>query len=113
MKFLIMLFVTTFISNYCIAQKLDSISPLPTKVSAKAIPNPITNKLNIEVKNFAVGSVQIQIINASGATVYNDKRLVVLPKDNISIFLQLKTGNYYCTVLQNGKQAKFAFLVAK
>jgi ABC-type uncharacterized transport system permease subunit len=113
MKLLIMLFITNLFTQYCIAQRVDSIKPMPTKVSARAIPNPITNKLNIQVNNFAVGSVLIQIVSQTGSVVYNEKRLVVLPKDMITIFLQIKTGNYYCTVTQEDKKAKFGFIVTK
>ncbi len=113
MKLLIMLFISNLFTQYCIAQRVESVKPMATKVSAKAIPNPITNKLNIQVSNFAVGTVAIQIVSQSGAIVYNEKRLVVLPKDMIAIFLQIKTGNYYCTVTQDDKKAKFGFLVTK
>lgn len=113
MKLFLMLFITTVFNQFCVAQKIDSLTPIRVKASARAVPNPIGNKLNIEVRNFNAGAVKIQIVNAMGNVVYNDKRLVVSAIDNIAIFLQTKPGNYYCTVTQDEKFAKFGFLVAK
>jgi hypothetical protein len=108
-----MLLISCVFSQYCLAQKLDSIQPVAVKVSAKAVPNPIQNKLNIEVKNFEAGLVKVVIVNSKGNVIYNDKRLVVNHIDNIALFLNFTSGNYFCTITQQEKVAKFGFLVAK
>ncbi len=83
------------------------------KVTAKAVPNPIVNKLTIEAKNFSTGAVKVVIVNENGNTIYNDKRLIVTQTDHINIFLQAKPGNYFCSLSQNEQVAKFRFIVAK
>jgi hypothetical protein len=113
MKLFSLLFVPCIFHQYCLAQKVDSIKPISMKLNVKAVPNPISNKLNLRVKNFTSGVVQVKVIDANGLTVYNDKRLVVLQEDDIVVFLQLQNGTYWCILSQGEKTAKCSFMVLK
>jgi hypothetical protein len=110
-KLAMILFTTILFQRYCLAQKIDSIVPKNRKVFLKLFPNPVKNKANFELINFDPGIVQLQIRDQNGTVYYNEKRLIVSGKDELVVFFQLKTGNYWCIVQQKERVAKTQMLV--
>jgi hypothetical protein len=111
MKVIKTLLTMLIFHQFCIAQRADSVMPIRQKVLVSAFPNPAKNQTTFKLNNFAPGAVQVQIIDITGTMVYNEKRLVVLKEDEITIFFQLKKGNYWCSIKQKDKMAKVSLLV--
>jgi hypothetical protein len=96
------------------AQVKDSIKNVPKKVQAKMIPNPVRQKAILQLKNFEPGIVLIEIVDTYGTKVYQEKRLIaVKDEDEITLFLQMKNGAYWCFARQQQKVAKVMFTIGQ
>ena len=92
-------------------KKNTDSSLLKEKVSVKLFPNPAKNKVELEVKGFEAGLIQLQIIGISGKVERNDQRLLVSGKENIVVMFSLKPGIYFIAVKQKDKVGKKKMIV--
>ena len=92
-------------------KKNTDSSLLKEKVSVKLFPNPAKNKVELEVKGFEAGLIQLQIIGISGKVERNDQRLLVSGKENIVVMFSLKPGIYFIAVKQKDKVVKKKMVV--
>ena len=74
-------------------------------------PNPARNKVEIEIKGFEPGFVQIQIINITANILRDDKRIVFVGNEIIILMFSIKPGIYFLTLKQNKKQARAKLVV--
>ena len=92
-------------------EKIADSSSIKEKVSVKLFPNPAKNKVELEVKGFEAGLIQLQIIGISGKVERNDQRLLVSGKENIVVMFSLKPGIYLIAVKQKDKVVKKKMVV--
>ncbi|WP_462220026.1 T9SS type A sorting domain-containing protein [Ferruginibacter sp.] len=92
-------------------KKIADSSFIKERVSVKLFPNPAKNKVELEVKGFEAGLIQLQIIDISGKLERNDQRLLVSGNENIVVMFSLKPGIYFITVKQKDKLAKKKMIV--
>ncbi len=71
------------------------------KATAKLYPNPAKNKTTLEVKGFEPGEVQIKIIDNTGKTCRDDKRLLLSGNENIVMMFSLPAGIYVIIINQH------------
>jgi Secretion system C-terminal sorting domain len=88
----------------------DSI-PGKEKPSAKLFPNPATNKVEIEIKGFNPGFVQVQIMDNDRKLIREDKRLLLSGNEVVMLMFSLQPGLYFVTVKQNEKFCKRQLIV--
>jgi hypothetical protein len=81
------------------------------KASVKLFPNPAKNKVELEVKGFEAGLIQLQIIGISGKVERNDQRLLVRGNENIVVMFSLKPGIYFIAVKQKHQMVKKKLVV--
>jgi hypothetical protein len=82
--------------------KTDSIKA-KEKSSAHIYPNPAKNKVEIEIKGFEPGYVNLQLLNSTGKLKREEKRLVLTGNETI-IFMFLETPGLYYLLLKQGTQ---------
>ncbi len=76
---------------------------LKEKPSVKLFPNPAKNKVEIEIKGFEPGIIQVQLLANKGNPVIDDKRVVFSGNEIIVIMFSEKPGLYFL-ILQQGKK---------
>ena len=81
------------------------------KPSIRLFPNPASNKIEIEIKGFEPGFVQVQIINITGNVLRDDKRTVFVGNEIIILMFSIEPGIYFLTLKQNKKQARAKLVV--
>ena len=69
-------------------------------------PNPVKNKITIQVKNFKPGMVSVKVLDLKGKVVKEHMRLLTNGSEDIIMFLMLKAGIYFIVVSQPGKEAR-------
>ena len=90
---------------------LNDSLPGKEKPSIRLFPNPVKNKVEIEIKGFEPGFVQVQIINSTGNILRDDKRLVFTGIEIITLMFSIEPGIYFLVVKQNKKQARTKLVV--
>ena len=109
--------IVAFLGNYSsFSQGLtatDSISKpvVNTKPIAAIYPNPAKNRVELSVKGFDPGYVQLQITDMNGNKWRDDKRLLVSGTEVIVIMFSLQPGIYILSVRQAGKWLKKRLVV--
>ncbi len=88
----------------------DSV-PVKETVSVKVYPNPAKNKIELELKGFEPGTVQLQMISAAGKMVRNDSRFLFSGNENMVVMFSLTPGIYFIILKQNSRQVKRKLLV--
>jgi Secretion system C-terminal sorting domain len=83
------------------AEIIDSIIA-KEKPSIRLYPNPAKNKVEIEIKGFDRGYVQVQLTDKNGNLVRNDKRFVFSGNEIIILMFSEKPGLYFL-LLKQGK----------
>jgi hypothetical protein len=81
------------------------------KYSVKFYPNPTKNKLQLEVNGFEAGYLQLKFIDNHGATVRQEKRLLVNGNEWITLMFFLEPGYYWLLVKQKGKIVRKGLLI--
>ena len=79
--------------------------------TVKLYPNPAKNKVELEVKGFEPGLVQVQIYNVSGKAVRNDSRLLFSGNENMVVMFSLTPGIYFVVLKQKDKLVKKKMVV--
>ena len=88
------------------ADTAKNINPAITKAVVKLYPNPAKNKVELEVKGFEPGPVQVQIISMSGKVVRNDNRQLFSGNENMVVMFSLTSGIYFVVLKQKDKLVK-------
>ena len=94
-------------------QKTATSDSLPGKEKPiiRLFPNPSVNKVEIEIKGFDPGFVQVQIISNTGIVLRDDQRLVFSGNEIIILMFSIEPGLYFLTVKQNKKQARAKLVI--
>lgn len=79
--------------------------------AVKLYPNPAKNKVELELKGFESGLVQLQIISASGKMVRDDQRLLFSGNENMVVMFSLTPGIYFILLRQKTTLVKKKLLV--
>jgi len=90
--------------------KKDSVA-VTVKPAVRLFPNPAKNKVEIEIKGFEPGDVQVQLIDKSGKLVRNDKRIVFSGNETIVLMFAEKAGLYFLLVKQGGKSVRSKLII--
>jgi hypothetical protein len=81
------------------------------KATVKLFPNPAKNKIELEVRGFERGLIQVQIIDISGKRVRDDQRLLVSGNENMVVMFSLQPGIYFIVLKQNLQSVKKKLVV--
>lgn len=79
--------------------KNDSLAA-KEKHGMRLFPNPAKNKVEIEIKGFETGYVQLQLLDNEGQLLKEEQRLVLGGNDIIVIMFSQKPGLYYIILRQ-------------
>lgn len=102
----------SFKNNPLIIQKPFADSLLGTvKATAKLYPNPAKNKVELEVKGFEPGQIQVQIIDLNGKKLRDDQRFLFNGNENITVMFSLQPGIYFVVLRQIKKMVKMKMVV--
>lgn len=82
-------------------RKNDSAA-VKEKPTIRLYPNPAKNKVEIEIKGFDRGYVEVQLTDKNGNLVRNDKRFVFSGNEIIILMFSEKPGLYFL-LLKQGK----------
>jgi hypothetical protein len=77
----------------------DSVT-IKEVASVKLYPNPAKNKVELELKNFEAGIVQLQIVSAAGKIMRNDTRLLFSGNESMVVMFALSPGIYFIVLKQ-------------
>jgi hypothetical protein len=89
----------------------SSASAQSPAYSAKIYPNPTKNKVQLAVSGFEPGFVFVKFLNAHGATVRQEKRLLSSGTELITLMFFFEPGYYWLMLKQNNKLVKKGLLV--
>jgi hypothetical protein len=81
------------------------------KATAKLYPNPAKNKVELEVKGFEQGQIQVQIIDINGKKLRDDQRFLFNGNENITLMFSLPQGIYFVVLRQAKKLVKMKMMV--
>lgn len=82
-----------------------------TRPAVRLYPNPAADRIEIEIKGFDPGFVQVIITDHSGKTAREDRRLVLSGDETIAIMFSLKPGVYFLAVKQAKKIARSKMVI--
>ncbi len=85
--------------------KKDSVPARP-KPTAGLYPNPAKNKVEIDIRGFDGGYVQVQLLNINGKVVREEKRLLFSGNEIIVFMFSESPGLYYLLVKQGMQMLK-------
>jgi hypothetical protein len=88
----------------------DSVT-LKESVTVKLYPNPAKNKVELELKGFEAGMLQLQIIAAAGKIVRDDQRLLFSGNENMVVMFSLTPGIYFILLRQKTTLVKKKLMV--
>jgi Secretion system C-terminal sorting domain len=81
------------------------------KATAKLYPNPVKNKVELEVKGFEQGQIQVQIIDVNGKKIRDDQRFLFTGNENITLMFSLQPGIYFVVIRQAKRLVKMKMVV--
>lgn len=87
------------------ANKIDSLA-VKEKPFVRLFPNPAKNKVEIQVKGFDPGYVQVQLLNNDGKLLREEKRLVFGGNETIVLMFSQTPGLYFLLLKQHDKKLK-------
>lgn len=82
-------------------QYADTVPVKPVAVM-RLFPNPAKNKVDVEIRNFDPGYVQLQLVDINGKLIRNEKRMVFSGNENI-VFMFSETPGLYFLWLKQGE----------
>jgi hypothetical protein len=97
-----------FSANVVIAQ---ATAKADTMAAAAIYPNPARYKIEIAVKNFEAGVVQLMIADINGKLFRNDYRLLINGNENMIVMFALPAGVYFVQLRQQKKIVKKKLVV--
>ena len=93
-----------------LASKNDSIAT-KEKYFARLFPNPARNKVQIEVKGFEPGWMQLKFYDSRGNKMREEKRLLSGGNELITVMFLLQPGMYILLLKQNKRSIKKTLVV--
>jgi Secretion system C-terminal sorting domain len=94
------------------ARIIDSISiTVKERPFMRLFPNPAKNEVEIEIKGFDQGYIQVQLLDNSGKPVRIDKRLVFTGNEIIVFMFSEKPGLYFVTLKQGEKKLRSRLVI--
>jgi Secretion system C-terminal sorting domain len=90
--------------------KNDSVAA-KEKPFVRLFPNPAKNKVELEIKGFEPGYVQIQLLDNNGKLVREDKRLVFGGNEIIVLMFSQSPGLYFLLLKQHEKKLKTKLVI--
>ncbi len=81
------------------------------KYFAKLYPNPTRNKVQIAVKGFEPGYLQLKFYDARGNKLREEKRMLSSGEEAITVMFLLQPGLYMLVLKQNKKLLKKSLVV--
>lgn len=90
--------------------KIDS-SVAKEKAFVRLYPNPARNKVEIEIKGFKPGQIQLQLTDKNGNLVRNDKRTVFSGNETIILMFSEKPGLYFLYLKQGDKNLRTKLII--
>jgi hypothetical protein len=72
-----------------------------SKPNAKLAPNPASNKVEITLTGFESGFIRIQLVDAMGNIVRDDKRLLYSGDESLMLMFNTKPGIYFVCIRQH------------
>lgn len=90
--------------------KIDS-PVVKEKPFVRLFPNPAKNKVEIEIKGFDPGYIQIQLLDNNGKLLRDDKRLVFGGNEIIVLMFSEKPGLYFLLLKQHEKKLKSKLII--
>ena len=88
----------------------DSVG-LKESPAVKLYPNPAQNKVELELKGFESGTVQLQIISAAGKILRDDQRFLFSGNENMVVMFSLTPGIYFILLRQKNTLVKKKLVV--
>lgn len=85
--------------------------PLP-KISVRLSPNPVKNKLSIELEGFNPGTVRLQLFDWKGVLRRNETRRLFEGRDLVTMMFFLPPGIYFLIISQEGRSYKRKVIVS-
>ena len=76
------------------------------KYFAKIYPNPARNKVQIDVKGFEAGYLQLKFYDSRGNKIRDEKRLLSNGNEAITVMFLLQPGLYMLILKQNKRSLK-------
>jgi len=86
-------------------------APAGTRSSIRIYPNPAKNKIEIEIRGFDPGFVQVQLVDVQGKTVREEKRLVINGNEMIVFMFSEKPGLYVVILKQGAIKLRSKLLI--
>lgn len=90
--------------------KFDSVAIKETPF-VRLFPNPAKNKVEIEIRGFEPGYVQIQLVDNNGKLVREDKRIVFGGNEIIVLMFSQTPGLYFLLLKQHEKKLKSKLVI--
>jgi|APCry1669189070_1035195.scaffolds.fasta_scaffold83326_1 hypothetical protein len=69
--------------------------------NAKLAPNPASNKVEITLSGFEPGLIRIQLVDAMGNILRDDKRLLYSGDESLMLMFNAKPGIYFVCIRQH------------
>ena len=85
--------------------------PAKEKPYVKIFPNPAKNKVELEIKGFEPGFIQLRFIDARGNCVRDDKRILYSGNEQVVVMFSLLPGLYFLQIKQAAKTERRKLLV--
>jgi hypothetical protein len=85
--------------------------PLP-KISVRLSPNPVKNKLSIELEGFNPGTVRLQLFDWKGVLRRDETRRLFDGRDLVTMMFSLPPGIYFLIISQEGRSYKRKVVVS-
>jgi len=82
-----------------------------TRPSIRIYPNPAKYKIEIEIRGFKPGYVQVQLIDFQGKMVREEKRIVINGNEMIVFMFSEKSGLYVVMLKQGATRLKSKLLI--
>ncbi len=89
---------------------MDSIS-IKENPSIRLYPNPAKNKIEIDIKAFAAGYVQVLLMDKSGNIVRDEKRLMYNGNETITFMFSEMPGLYFLLLKQGQIKVKSKLII--
>ena len=90
--------------------KVDMIV-VKVKPVVQLFPNPAKNKVELEIKGFDPGYIQISLLNNNGKTVKEEKRLLLGGSETVVLMFSQDPGLYYLLLKQGTKSVRTKLVI--
>ena len=81
------------------------------KPVVQLFPNPAKNKVELEIRGFEPGYLQISLLNNNGKVVKEEKRLLLFGSETVVLMFSQDPGLYYLLVKQGAKSVRTKLVI--